>query len=55
MYELELDSLNIKKTLISGSHGRNGSLWKFFQFIYNINTRCTISIDGDWGTGKTFL
>ena len=27
----------------------------FLKLIYSINTKSTISIDGNWGTGKTFF
>lgn len=55
MYELELNEENIKKTLESDVLGRNCSIYNFLDLIYSINTKCTISIDGDWGTGKTFF
>ena len=55
MYELEVNEENIKKTLISDVLERNGSIYNFLNLIYSINTKCTISIDGDWGTGKTFF
>ncbi len=55
MYELEVNEENIKKTLNSDVLGRNGSIYNFLNLIYSINTKCTISIDGDWGTGKTFF
>ena len=35
--------------------GRNCSIYNFLDLIYSIDTKCTISIDGDWGTGKTFF
>lgn len=55
MYELELNKENIKKTLESDVLGRNCSIYNFLDLIYSINAKCTISIDGDWGTGKIFL
>ena len=55
MYELEVNEENIKKTLISDVLERNGSIYNFLNLIYSIDTKCTISIDGDWGTGKTFF
>lgn len=55
MYELELNEENIKKTLESDVLGRNCSIYNFLDLIYSINAKCTISIDGDWGTGKTFF
>lgn len=55
MYELEVKEENIKKTLVSDVLGRNCSIYNFLNLIYSIDTKCTISIDGDWGTGKTFF
>ena len=55
MYELDINEENIKKTIISDVLERNGSIYNFLNLIYSINTKCTISIDGDWGTGKTFF
>ena len=55
MYELEIKEENIKKTLESDVLGRNCSIYNFLDLIYSIDTKCTISIDGDWGTGKTFF
>ena len=55
MYELESSRENIEKTLISDVLGRNGSIFNFLKLIYSINSKSTISIDGDWGTGKTFF
>lgn len=55
MYELEPNEDNIKETLITDVLGRNNSLINFFNLIYSINTKCSICIDGDWGTGKTFF
>lgn len=55
MYELDINEENIKNTIISDVLGRNGSIYNFLNLLYSINTKCTISIDGDWGTGKTFF
>lgn len=55
MYELDVNEENIKKTIASDVLGRNGSIFNFLKLIYSINTKSTICIDGDWGTGKTFF
>ena len=55
MYELDLNEENIKKTISTDVLGRNGSIFNFLKLIYSINTKSTISIDGNWGTGKTFF
>ena len=55
MYELDINEENIKKTIISDVLERNGSIYNFLNLIYSINTKCTISIDGDWGDRKDFF
>ena len=55
MYELDVNEENIKKTIASDVLGRNVSIYNFLKLIYSINTKSTICIDGDWGTGKTFF
>lgn len=55
MYELEASEENIKKTISTDVLGRNSSIFNFLKLIYSINTKSTISIDGNWGTGKTFF
>lgn len=55
MYEMELSQENIEKTLIDDVLGRNDSIFNFLKLIYSIKDKCTVSIDGDWGTGKTFF
>lgn len=55
MYELEVNEKNIIDTIISNVLDRNSSILNILQLIYCINTKCTISIDGEWGTGKTFF
>lgn len=55
MYELDVNEENIKKTIATDVLGRNGSIFNFLKLIYSINTKSTISIDGNWGTGKTFF
>lgn len=55
MYELEINEENIKKTLATDVLGRNGSIFNFLKLIYSIDTKSTINVDGNWGTGKTFF
>lgn len=55
MYELEVSEENINQTIATDVLGRNGSIFNFLKLVYSINSKITISIDGDWGTGKTFF
>lgn len=55
MYELEVNEENIKKTIETNVLDRNGSIFNFLKLIYSIDKKATISIDGNWGTGKTFF
>lgn len=55
MYELEINEDNIKETIKNDVLERNNSIYNFLNLVYSIDTKCTISIDGEWGTGKTFF
>ena len=54
---LELDPTreNIYNTLVANAVGRNKALWRFACFCSAQESRCSIAIDGGWGTGKTFF
>lgn len=46
---------NAYRTFIQDSVGRNKNLWQFACFCSAQEGRCSISLDGGWGTGKTFF
>ena len=54
---LELDPTreNIYKALVEDAVGRNKNLWQFACFCSAQDGRCSIALDGGWGTGKTFF
>lgn len=54
---LELDPTwdTIYETLVADAVGRNKHLWQFGCFCSAQEGRCSIALDGGWGTGKTFF
>lgn len=54
-YDLELTFNNIKETIINDPIGRRSYLFNFLKLLDAIDTETSISLDGDWGSGKTFF
>lgn len=54
-YELEISDNNLKDVIEKDILGRNDKIINLIKLINNINENFTISIDGDWGCGKTFF
>ena len=54
-YELKPTRENFLDTLCSDSLGRNADLFHFIRILNNIDYGCSISLDGGWGSGKTFF
>lgn len=54
-YELAPTKENIIKTLKDDSIYRNREVAEFIQLLDNIEGNASISIDADWGNGKTFF
>ena len=54
-YELIPDDDNIEATINEDLLGRNKKLINLMKLLNNINENFLMSIDGEWGTGKTFL
>ena len=54
-YELMPDDENIKETINEDLLGRNKKLINLMKLLNNINENFLLSIDGEWGTGKTFF
>ena len=54
-YDLKPTKENILATLKNDKICRRTYLINFLKFLDNIDTNATISIDGDWGSGKTFF
>lgn len=54
-YELDINETNIISTLVSDPIGRNREVFDFLTLLDNIDESAKISIDADWGNGKTFF
>lgn len=54
-YELIPDDDNIEATINEDLLGRNKKLINLMKLLNNINENFLMSIDGEWGTGKTFF
>ena len=54
-YELELTDDNIKKTIENNIFDRNANLVMLGKMLLNQNENIMISLDGTWGSGKTFF
>jgi len=54
-YELEPNDENLKMTIESDFLKRNSKLMTFAKILSSVSDNLTISIDGRWGSGKTFF
>lgn len=54
-YELKPTNENVLETLDKDIIGRNEYLRAIVELIDSITESTSISLNGDWGTGKTFL
>lgn len=54
-YDLKPSYENLLKTYMDDSIGRNTDLYYFISILNSIEDSCSISLDGDWGSGKTFF
>ena len=54
-YEMEATKENLKSTIDRNVLGRNSQLIMLAKLILNLNENVIISIDGKWGSGKTFF
>lgn len=53
--ELKPTQENIIKTIKSNILGRNNTIKIFTKMLYSMSEQNIISLNGDWGTGKTFF
>lgn len=54
-YELLTSDDNIFNTINDDWLGRNSKIINLMKLLNNVNENIIISIDGEWGTGKTFF
>lgn len=53
--ELKPTHENIVKTMKDNILGRNNTIKNFIKILYSMSEQNIISLNGDWGTGKTFF
>jgi DNA replication protein DnaC len=54
-YELKPTDANILKCLTNNTIDRNDDMYSLVKLLQNIDSGCSIAINGSWGSGKTFL
>lgn len=54
-YSLQPTDENAIELLRTNPIGRNDNVFRFIELLNNIDECCTIAINGEWGTGKTFF
>ena len=53
--ELTPSTVNLVESFTNDTIGRSADVWAFCEMLNNIDGSCCISIDGAWGSGKTFF
>ena len=53
--ELKPTQENIINTIKDNILGRNNTIKIFTKMLYSMSEQNIISLNGDWGTGKTFF
>lgn len=54
-YDLKPTNENLLKTYKEDTIGRNADLFSFTTILDTIDEGCSIALDGNWGSGKTFF
>lgn len=54
-YSLQPTDENATKLLQEDPIGRNANVFRFISLLSHIQESCTIAINGEWGSGKTFF
>ena len=54
-YDLVPNNENVYRTFIEDKINRNSKVFKFISLINRIESSCSISLDGSWGSGKTIF
>lgn len=54
-FSLKPTQKNAIELLRTNPIGRNNNLFQFIKLLGNIRESCTIAINGEWGSGKTFF
>ena len=54
-YDLKPTYDNLIKTFHNDVLGRNADIFRFTEILDAVEDSCSISLDGNWGSGKTFF
>lgn len=54
-YELKPTNENLLKTYLEDTIGRNSDIFRFAAILDAVGDGCSIALDGNWGSGKTFF
>lgn len=54
-YDLKPSPKNLTETYCTDAIGRNADLFRFISILDSIEDSCSIALDGNWGSGKTFF
>lgn len=54
-YDLKPNYENLLKTYRTDTIKRNEDVFHFIQLLDSIDNSCSIAVDGNWGSGKTFF
>lgn len=54
-YELEATEDTVIETLTKDPISRNKDLFRFMDILNSIDFGCSLALDGEWGSGKTFF
>lgn len=54
-YDLQPTYENLLETLRDNTIGRNADVFRFTNILNSVSDACSIAIDGNWGSGKTFF
>ena len=54
-YELKPTRENILTAIQNDTIGRNKDVFSFADILNSLEDSCSIAVDGNWGSGKTFF
>lgn len=54
-YDLKPSEDNLLSTLKNDTIGRNEDIFRFLRMLSTIEDSCSIALNGNWGSGKTFF
>ena len=54
-YDLKPTDENLLKTLKDDTIERNASIFNFIRILDSLEDSCSIALEGNWGSGKTFF